>query len=344
MGHLTHREGVQDVRQGTVAVDGAHQARQFRHRANPAAGAQQALDVVAAVTLVHGGVQAVERRGGFGVAVHEIARLAGQAVLQVVAAQGEMVAAGGPEDLLLHKGFIRHAGHPLDDEGEQQIAEVGVLLRSPGLIGQALAQFLPYQEVGGGRGGEPVLLHKPRCIEHHVSAAGGESALVAHQVLHRYQVIIFVLDILVVFLEHPVRAEDRRFQKHFSLILQAHDAHGGEQLGNGGQAQAHVGGHGHAHIGPSVPARIQERIVARDGQGPALQAPEVHETVNGVVHARQLGELVGEGSLQVGLPGYRRFLCGRHLPGGLLAAQQYHRQKAEYEGDRPHPTRPARRP
>ena len=153
-------------------------------------------------------------------------------------------------------------------------------------------------------------LHELEGGEHHVPAPGGEAALVTQQVLHRHQIIIVVLDVAVVFVQNAKGAEDGRFQKHLSLLLKAHDAYGGEELGNGGQAHGGARGHGVGGIGPSVPAGIEEGVVSHDGQRCPFQGPEVHETVHHLVHGRKVGEVVDDGFVEVLHPVYGNLRLG----------------------------------
>ena len=139
--------------------------------------------------------------------------------------------------------------------------------------------------------------------------------------LHRHKVVIVVLDVAVIFVQDAERAEDGRLQKHLSLLLQAHDAYGGEKLGNGGQAQGGAGGHGVGCIGLAIAPGIQEGVVPHYGQRDALEAPEGHETVHHLVHGGQVGEVVHYGLVQVFHPvhGVRRFRF-REGPGLLSLA------------------------
>ena len=309
--HLADGKGLQNIRHGAMAVDGTDKAGQFGNGANPAAGTVQAGDEIPAIALLHGGELVVERRPWLGVGVHVVARLARETVLEVVSAQRKVPAAGRTKDFFLHELFIGHARSLFNHQRQQKVPEVGILLIAAGLEGQAPGNFLPYQKIRGRRLREPVLLHEPRRIEHDVSAARRKPALVAKQVLHGDFVEAVVPNVFVVFSEDAVRPEDRRFQEHLAFFLQPHDPYGREQFGDGGQTEAHVGMHPRGSIGPSIPPRVEEGVVAHDGERRAVQPPEIEETVNGVVHEGKLGELVGKAAAEVFLPGNGRLFRGR---------------------------------
>ena len=89
---------------------------------------------------------------------------------------------------------------------------------------------------------------------------------VTEQVLNRYQIIIVVPDMGIVFVQDAIGAEDGGVQKQHRLFLQAHDADGGEEFGDGGQAEGGSRCHGCHGIGLSITAGIEEGIVAAYGQ------------------------------------------------------------------------------
>ena len=292
------------------------------------------------------------------VGLHKVAGFSGKTVLEVVSSQVESMAAGRFKDLFLHKLFVRHSGHFFYDHGKQQVAKVGVFLRGPGLELQGAGHFLADQEFRRRGFGKAVFLHEPLGGEHDVSAAGGKAALVAQEMPHRHEVVIVVLDKAVVFVENAKRAKYGGLQKHFPLFLQPHDANGGQELGYGRQAQGGAGGHGGGRIGLSVPAGVEEGVVAHNSQGNALKRPETHKTVHYLVHGGEVGEVVDNGGVEVFHPVYGNggFRCFRErgngrLPGMTAQVQPAARHLEDHQGKDPvyepsgsHLMRPARRP
>ena len=218
----------------------------------------------------------------------------------------EVGAAGGAQHVLLHKLLIRLAGNLFDNHRQQQVPEVGIILRGARNELQREFDHAFHQGFLVRRGGQPVLHHHGTCLEERIAIGRFESALVAQQVLDRDFIVVFVLDDFRIgsVVEDARGPEDRVAQAQAALLLQDHDAGGGEEFGYRCHPQDDAGRHPHAFffIGPPVTLRVQQRIVAHDAERYALQVPLLHEPGDAFVQACQVGgvgHFVGEGFVEV---------------------------------------------
>ena len=202
-------------------------------------------------------------------------------------------AAGRPEDVLLGPVLIALSGNLLDDHREQQVTQVGIGLGSTGNEAQFATQDKPEKCLVVRRFLEVVVGHDRARGEHRVSAGRGQAALVAEQVFHRDPVIVLFGDGLQVrgVFQDAFRAEDLVFDGKFALLLEEHDARGGNQFRDRCNTQDVTRSHFlfFPLVGPAETFGIVQGVAPHDRQADALELPFLHEIADLPLHSFQVG-------------------------------------------------------